>query len=178
MSAPNIVFRGRKFVVEQRPVKTRDGETHQHDFIAHPGAAVVLPVLDDGRIVLIRCHRPAVNSSLLELPAGTIDHVDGQPEPPENCAARELAEETGYRAGNITHIVSFYSSPGICTEQLHAFVAEGLTPGETNLEPTEEIENVPMTFGEALAKIASHDITDGKTIVTLLYYSQFCLNQE
>ena len=90
-----------------------------------------------------------------------------------SCALRELAEETGYRAGRLRPLVSFYSTPGFCTERMYAFVAEELEPGETALDPGEEIRVVPMEYADALAAIADGRITDGKTIVTLLYYDRF-----
>lgn len=164
-----IVYEGRKFRVEQVGVRATDGVEHQYDLVVHPGAAVVLPILDDGRVLLISNYRFAVDRDLLELPAGTID----EPEPPIECARRELAEETGYRAAAMSPLVSFYSSPGICNEILHAFVATGLTAGETALEPGERIKPAVMELDEALRAIGEGRITDGKTIVTLLYYDRF-----
>ncbi|GAG48053.1 unnamed protein product, partial [marine sediment metagenome] len=144
-----------------------------YDLLVHPGAAVVLPLLADGQVLLIRNYRFAVDQELLELPAGTLD----PPEPPEECARRELAEETGYRAGKLEPLVSFYSTPGMCNEQMHAFVASELVLGETELEPGERIENVPMEYAEALRAIGDGRITDGKTILTLLYYDRFVREQ-
>jgi ADP-ribose pyrophosphatase len=164
-----MVYEGRKFTVEQIGARTRDGETHQYDVVRHPGAAVILPIMDDGRALLISNHRIAVGCDLLELPAGTID----PPEPAIECARRELAEETGYTAAEMAPLVSFYSSPGICNELLHAFVATGLTAGDSALEPGEWIEPAPMKLEESLAAIEAGRITDGKTIVTLMYYDKF-----
>jgi ADP-ribose pyrophosphatase len=163
------IFQGRKFRLEQRDVPGRDGKPRRYDLVVHPGAAVVLPILDDGRIVLISHYRFAVEQNLVELPAGTLE----PPEPPAECARRELAEETGYLAGKLEPLVSFYSTPGICTEQLHAFVATELAAGETALEPGERIQVVPMEYGEALRAIGDGRITDGKTIATVLYYDRY-----
>jgi ADP-ribose pyrophosphatase len=137
--------------------------------IEHPGAAAILPILPDGRALLIAHHRPAVNQELLELPAGTLD----PDETPLECARRELAEETGYRAATLEPLVSFYSTPGICNERLHVFVATNLTPGPTNLGPSEFIRPVPMTIADALDAIHTGRIADGKTIIGLLYYDRF-----
>ena len=130
---------------------------------------MILPLLDDGRVVLIRNNRFAVGGDLLELPAGTIDNN----EPPVECARRELAEETGYRASKFEPLLAFHSTPGICNELLHVFVATGLTLGETAREPGERIENTPMEYEGALRAIGDGRITDGKTIVALLYHDRF-----
>lgn len=164
-----VVFAGRKFCVEQRSVPDKDGVARTYDLVTHPGAAVILPILDDGRVLLISNYRFAVDGDLLELPAGTID----PPEPAVECARRELAEETGYRAAEMSPLVSFYSTPGICDEILHAFVATGLADGEAALEPGERIKPAPMELDEALAAVRDGRVTDGKTIVTLLYYECF-----
>ncbi len=169
MSDPDLVFRGRKFRVERRAVPDRDGRERLYDLVVHPGAAVVLPILDDGRVLLTRNYRFAVDRELLELPAGTLE----PPEPPIDCARRELAEETGYRAARVEPLLTFYSTPGICNEHMHAFVATGLSPGPTALEPGERIAAAPMTWPETLAAIRNGRIVDAKTLVTLLYYDAF-----
>ncbi len=155
----------RKFEVVRQPVRTADGQEHWHEIIHHPGAVVILPILTDGRCVMIRNFRPAVGRELWELPAGTLD-VPG--EQPEAAARRELEEETGYRAGRLTPLCMFYSSPGILDELLRAFVATELTETMQNLEPTEQIRVEPVDFAEALVMIRRGRIVDGKTIVTLL----------
>ncbi|MBP7745096.1 MAG: NUDIX hydrolase [Phycisphaerae bacterium] len=145
------------------------GTPHHYDIIVHPGAAVILPVLDDGRLVLIRNYRVAVGEELIELPAGTLEPGEA----PATCVVRELAEETGYRAGQVTPLVSFYSSPGILTERMHTFVATQLTPGPMELDAGEEIEVTTLTLAEALSAVRAGRITDGKTILALLYYERF-----
>lgn len=169
MSTGKIVYQGRKFHIEQREVPDRDGARRAYDFLVHPGAAVVLPLLDDGRVVLISNYRVAIGQELLELPAGTLDPSES----PADCARRELAEETGYQAEELQHLVSFYSTPGICNEQLHAFVARGLRAGQSRRDPGERIRNRPMEYGAALRAIGSGRIVDGKTIAVLLYHDHF-----
>lgn len=164
----NIVFEGRKFDVERREFDTR-GRHHVYDIILHPGAAVILPVLDDGQLVLIHNYREAVEQELLEVPAGTLDDL----EQPEACAARELAEETGYRAARLEPLLTFFSTPGILNERMYLFLALGLTPGPTAHEAGEQIRTTIMSLDEALAGISAGRITDGKTIVALLYYDRF-----
>ncbi len=165
----SVLYSGRKFRLEMCRVEDRDGVARRYERIWHPGAAVILPLLADGRVGLIRVHRFAVGQSLLELPAGTID----PPESPADCAARELAEETGFRAGRLDHLVSFFSTPGICVERMHAFVASELTTGDAQCEPGERIELEPMEYSMTLAAIADGRIQDSKTIVALLYFDRF-----
>jgi len=165
LSKPATVFSGRKFRVERRAVE----QGSDHEVVVHPGAAVILPILDDGRVLLIHNHRVAVGQELLELPAGTLDDC----EDPAACAARELAEETGYRAGSLRPLTSFFTSPGILTERIHAFLATDLTPGATAHEAGEQIRPVTFTLADALQAIRDGRICDAKTILTLLYYERF-----
>ena len=117
-----MVLRSEKFEVREVPVVTRDGATVTKHVVVHPGAVALLPVLDDGRVVLIRNTRFAVGRTLWEVAAGTLEIG----EEPMACAARELREETGYEAATLEPLVQFYSAPGFCTELLHVFVATGL----------------------------------------------------
>jgi ADP-ribose pyrophosphatase len=162
------VFEGRRIRVLRRRFEF-GGRTHTHEVVVHPGVAVILPVLDDGRIVLIHNQRFAIDQELIELPAGTLEPG----EEPAVCAARELAEETGYRAGRVTPLMTLYSSPGITTEHTHAFLATGLVPGPTAHDSGEQIRVLPMPLAEAFDGIHTGRITDGKTIATLLYYDRF-----
>jgi ADP-ribose pyrophosphatase len=130
---------------------------------------VVLPLLEDGRIVMIRNHRFAVDEVLWELCAGTLEPG----EPPATTAARELVEETGYRADHVEAMTTFYTSPGICDEIMFAFLAEGLTHVGQKLEETERIEVEPVECDEALGMVEAGEIRDGKTIATLLFYQTF-----
>lgn len=168
-----IVYEATKFKVAHRRFFCA-GREHSYEVVLHPGAAVILPVLADGRIVLIHNVRPAVDAELLEIPAGTLDPG----ELPADCAARELAEETGYRAGRCEPLCAFYSTPGILNERMHLFIATELEPGPTALEDTEQIRVTAMTLDEALAGIPAGRIVDGKTIVALLYYDRFIRSPE
>jgi len=143
-----------------------DGNVVQRDFFHYNGAAVVLPVLDDGSIVLIRNYRFAVDEHLYELPAGMLE----EGEDPAECAARELIEETGYRAGRMEKLGAFYTGPGTTDENMHAFLATELTGGQQDLEAYEEIR--VEVFGDAAIRqmVADGTIHDGKTIAALAYY--------
>ena len=140
---------------------------HPRDIVIHPGAAVVLPILPDGRIILIDQLRHTINRRLLELPAGTLD-VAG--EPPEECAARELEEETGYVARHLEPLCRLYPSPGILTEMIHAFVATGLELRTARPEATEDIILKETTLEEAISAVLDGRIVDAKTMIALMYY--------
>ncbi len=157
---------GRRVHVEERRVPRSDGREELRQMVLHPGSVVVLPLLDDGRIVMIRNRRFAVNATLLELCAGT---REGD-EDPALCAARELEEETGYRAHSITPLLSFYPSPGVTNERMYAFVARGLSQTQQHLDPSEQITVEPLALDDVLARIARNEIEDAKTIVSVLYF--------
>jgi ADP-ribose pyrophosphatase len=152
-----------RFKVVREYQETSEGE-RPREIVRHPGAVVVLPLLDDGRVCLIRNYRISVNQTLIELPAGTLEPGE---EPIVN-AERELIEETGYRAAKLEQLHAFYLSPGILDERMHLFVATGLTAGETALEAGEEIENLIVPWEEALAMATDGRIQDAKSIVGLL----------
>jgi ADP-ribose pyrophosphatase len=154
-----------KFRVVRETVTTTGGKTKTREIVRHPGACVVVPLLEDGRVCLIRNWRIAVNQTLIELPAGTLEPA----EPPEKTAQRELIEETGYRAKKIELLHAFFLSPGILDERMHLYLATGLTAGETAREEGEEIENWLVPWDEAIAMIFRCEIQDAKTIIGLLW---------
>jgi ADP-ribose pyrophosphatase len=164
-----IIYKGKKVHVEVHRVQDESGRETNRELCIHPGAVVILPVLSPSRIVLIRNRRYTVRQALIELPAGTLE----KGEEPINCAGRELQEETGYVAGRLKPIGSFFSSPGILTEKLYAFAAYDLEKSKTALEEDEEIETREMDFDQAIEMIRSGEIADAKTIATLLMFDRF-----
>lgn len=169
MPEPIILFQASRYRVEQVIQTTPDGVEHIREIVRHPGAVVILPLLDDGRICFVRNYRVAVDQTLIELPAGTL-------EPDEDTAVtaeRELAEETGYRAGRIEHLLTFCMSPGILDEQMHLYLAEQLRPGPMALEAGEDIQPLLCTWSDALGMIGRAEIHDAKTLVALMYYRMF-----
>jgi len=168
---PTVLLETRKFRIEERVEILTDGSNKAHAIVIHPGAAVVLPLLqdDEQRVLLIRNHRIAAGGPLWELPAGTLEAG----ETPERCAARELVEETGHRALHLRPLLSLFSSPGFCDEKLHVFVATGLELAEQALSEGERIEVHPLPMNEALAMVRDGRIEDAKTIAALLYYACF-----
>jgi len=166
--APRI-YQGARVNVHQVQLTGRAGQTVQRDLIVHPGAVVILPLLGDDQLALIRNHRYAVGSEIWELPAGTREDEEA----PERCAARELTEETGYKAGRLKQLAVFYSAPGFCTEKLFAFAAYDLEQVGQKLEATEKITVEVLDWKKAIQMIRNNEICDAKTMATLLYYHAF-----
>jgi len=164
-----VIFDGRKVRLEVHHLDDEQGKRHRQEVCVHGGAVVVLPFLDEQTILLIRNYRYTISQYLLELPAGTLE----KGEAPMNCAGRELREETGYLAGRLKPLGSFFSSPGILTEKIHAFMAYDLQKSKAALEVGEEIEVQPTPLEQAIEMIHDGQIQDGKTIATLLMYDRF-----
>lgn len=163
-----IVYTGRRVSVAVDTFTAPDGTTIRRDCILHPGAVVILPVLDAGRVVLLRNNRWVVGETLWEVPAGTRE----PDEPLEECAKRELREETGYTAAKWTPLGFLYASPGVMNEKLHLFIAEDLTPGEMAPEADEELEPVTVPLAEAIRMCLAGEIKDAKTITALLLWER------
>ena len=162
-SKERVVLQGARFNVHELQLQGTDGETYVREVIRHPGAVVLLPLIDRDTVVLIENHRPSVGQTLLELPAGTRELG----EPAELTAQRELIEETGYTAGKLTKLHDFYSAPGICDELMHLYLAEDLSAGQHAREATEQIENRITTRQEVVQMMAEGSICDAKTLVGL-----------
>lgn len=158
------LYDGRVVVLEVDRVRLPGGGETLREVVRHRGAAVVLAVRDDGRLLLVRQHRYPVAETLLELPAGTLE--DG--EDPLHCAARELAEETGCAPASLRRLGTFYSAPGYTDERLHAVLATGLVPAEATPDPDEIIEVEAHSVDAVLEMISSGGIRDAKTIATVM----------
>lgn len=161
-----ILLRGARFDVHRINLTGSDGKLYPREVVRHPGAVVLLPVLADGRVVMIENSRPTVNETLLELPAGTRE----ADEDPAVTAHRELIEETGYTAGNLELIHEFYSAPGISDELMFLFQATELVPGKQELEATEQIVTRLASRDEIREWINEGKIRDAKTLVGLYAY--------
>jgi ADP-ribose pyrophosphatase len=166
MPPSETLLRTPKFDVERRVIRLANGREVERQVIVHPGAVVVLPVLDDGRVVMIKNHRFAAGQVLLELPAGTLE----ADEDPRDCAARELEEETGYRPRQIRSLCDFYTSPGILSERMYAFIATGLEHVGQRLEAGEEIEVAIEPPDKIRHLLIEGGLKDGKTIAVLGTY--------
>lgn len=165
MEAPEeLLLQTSRFRVVRTTRTLPGGGVRRREIVRHPGAVVILPLVDDDHVCLIRNYRVAAGRTLVELPAGTLE----PPEPPADTARRELAEETGYQAADWQFLHAFYLSPGILDERMHLYVARGLTAGPSAREPGEEIENLIVPWSQAVDWAVSGQIEDAKTIVALL----------
>ena len=163
-----LVHEGRKIKVFLDISTATDGSEIRRDLIAHPGAVVILPIIDENHICLLRNERFAVGETLWELPAGTLETG----EPIEDAARRELEEETGYTAEQWTSLGYLFASPGVLDEKLHLFVAETMTAGEAKPEADENLEAHVVAWDEAIRMVLSGEIRDAKTVTGLLLWDR------
>ncbi|MCC7476300.1 MAG: NUDIX hydrolase [Pirellulales bacterium] len=163
-----ILLQARRFQVVERQVARPGGGSASLEFVRHNGSVAILPLLDGGRVCLIRSRRHTVEETLIEVPAGTREPE----EQPLETAYRELSEETGYRAARMEELAAYFPSPGILSEKMWIFVAQDLSAGEPAREANEEIENLVVEWHEALAMIDRGEIHDGKTIAAMLLWDR------
>ena len=159
-----VLLETKRFRVVRVTESCTDGSRREREVVRHPGCVVIVPLVSAQEICLVEVVRVAVGRTLLELPAGTLDRVESL----EEAARRELAEETGYRAGRIESAGAMWMSPGILRERMHLFVAEDLVAGPQALEPGEQIRTRVVTWDEAIAMCLDGRIDDAKTIAGLL----------
>lgn len=165
----DTLCKARVFTVRHDHIIEPSGIEAMRDIVVHPGSVVVIPVLDDGRIVMIRQYRYAAGKYLWELVAGHKEHN----EDPAKGARRELTEETGYRARSVRKLFELFPSPGLLGERMDIYMATGLTKGKARPEDDEKISRKIVALGEALRWIRQGKICDAKTIAGLLYYANF-----
>jgi len=171
------VHEGRIVQLSIDRIRYPDGSTGELEMIRHSGAAAVLPVLDpldtaDPRILLVHQFRYAGGGYLYEVPAG---RPDREGEPWEECALRELNEETGLVAGRLIPLTSILTTPGFTDERIHIFLATDLREGAMGRDHDEFMEVITLRFSEALEMIRDGRIVDAKTICTLLFTARFAL---
>lgn len=167
-------FAGKVLDVAVEKHEMPDGRQSSFEIIRHPGGAAVLPVLPDGRVLLIRQFRPAIGEMIYEIPAGRLEPGESAFE----CAGRELIEEAGYSAAQMQSLGGFWSTPGFCDEFISLFLARKLTLVEQALEADEIIELCPMTLAEALLKVGNGEILDSKTLLALLRFQMICMEDD
>jgi ADP-ribose pyrophosphatase len=167
-------YQGRIIHLDLDTVGFPDGSTGQLEMIRHPGASAVVPFLDDRaaadpRVLLIRQFRHAAGGFIWEIPAGRLDPG----ETPEQCARRELAEETGRQAARVTQLTTIYTTPGFTDERIHLFLADGLEEGDHRRDQDEFMEVHSLPWSDVLGMIEQGTLQDAKTLVALMYVGMF-----
>ena len=164
-----LVYKGAILDIYNDTMDVGNGKIEQWDFVAHrKGAACILPVLPDGKILLVRQYRNAIERDTLEVPAGARDSVT---EDTMVCAVRELEEETGYKSDKVTKLLELRTTVAFCDEMVDVYLAEDLYPGEQHLDAGEDIRLEKYSLEELLEKIYGGTIQDAKTVSAILAYS-------
>jgi ADP-ribose diphosphatase len=164
-----MLYDGPVFGVRRDEVIEPTGVRARREVITHPGSVVVLPVLNDGKILMIRQFRYATRRFMWELVAGRIDHSESV----KHAAARELREETGYRAKRFTLFLDVFPTPGFLEERMYILLAQGLTAGTAEPEDDEKIFSRAFKLNELKQMMTCHKLRDAKSIAAILYYMTF-----
>lgn len=164
------IFQGRIISLQVDQVKLPNGEIASREIVRHPGAVAVIALVED-KLLVVEQYRKPFEKNLVEIPAGKLDAG----EEPVEAAKRELEEETGYRAGSIRLLNSFYTSPGFADEIIHLYITEDLSKGEAHLDEDEFLDCSAITLEEAEAYIAQGRIGDAKTIMAVYAWKLYRL---
>lgn len=165
-----LVYEGSIINMYKDRVQVPNGNIVDWDFIGHKGAAAVLPVTDDGKLLLVKQWRNALDRFTIEIPAGGLEGAD---EPMIHCAARELEEETGYKSDNLNFLVSLRTTVAFCNERIDIFVARDLVKTSQKLDEDENIEVMAYDMEELLDMIRKGSMQDSKTVSAVLAYKAF-----
>ena len=157
------IFKGKVFRVTRDRVSIPGKGEFVREIVRHTGAVVIVPLVSETEVLLVKQYRFAADAQLWEVPAGTLEPGESVQE----CAARELEEETGYRAGEIRLVLEFYSTPGFCDELMHLFIARKLGPGRQKLDGDESLVTERFHLEQAKEMVVAGEIRDAKTIIGL-----------
>jgi len=163
------IYRGRVVSLRLDTVELPDGFRTTREIVVHGEAVGIVPVLPDGRVVLVRQFRKPAGAELIEIPAGGVEPGES----PEGCARRELVEETGFSPGRLVPLAQFYLAPGYSTELMHLYLALELVPARGKAAPDERIELLTVPLAEAIALIECGEIRDCKTVAGLFLAREF-----
>ncbi len=164
-----LAYTGKLIKFYKDTVQTPNGNVVEWDFIGHNGAAAIVPVCEDGKILMVRQYRNALDRYTLEIPAGGLN---GAEEPTLHAAARELEEETGFRSEHLEWLITIRTTVAFCNEKIDIYVADHLIKSKQNLDEDEEIDVAAYTIEELSQMILEGKIEDSKTIAALLAYQQ------
>jgi len=162
------VFTGKMINLRVDNVQLPDGKKAAREVVEHPGAVAVVPILPDGRIILVKQYRHPVGEVTWEVPAGKLD----KKEDPEGCAYRELEEETGYKAKKMRKLTAFFTTPGFTNEVIHLYAAQDLEETSQKTDDDEFIDVMEISRADAMWMIRSGEIKDAKTIIGILMADQ------
>ena len=162
-----LAYQGTVLKVYKDHMKFSNGNTEDWDFIHHDGAAAVIPVMDDGKILMVKQYRNALERDTLEIPAGKLDDPD---EEGIVCASRELKEETGYSSDDLEWLLTIRTTVAFCDERIEVFVARNLIPGEQHLDEDEFVDVKAYKLEELKGMIFEGKIQDSKTMAAILAY--------
>ncbi|WLD91905.1 NUDIX hydrolase [Alkalihalobacillus sp. AL-G] len=160
-----VLYNGKIIDLVLEEVELPNGNRSQREVVKHPGAVAILAINPENKIVLVKQYRKPLNRSIIEIPAGKLE----KGESPESCARRELEEETGFRIDRLTHIQSFYTSPGFADEIVHIYFADSLKKGTVQLDEDEFVDLMEVSLDEALELMKSNEIYDAKTAFAIQF---------
>lgn len=159
------IYNGKVISLRTEKVKLPNGLEATRELVHHPGAVGIIPIQKDGKLVVVRQFRKALEKTIIEIPAGKLE----KGERPDDSAHRELEEETGYRAKEMTYVTTFYTSPGFADELVHIYVAKNLEIGQIDRDEDEFMDVLSISINEAKSLIASGEICDAKTMYAVQY---------
>jgi ADP-ribose pyrophosphatase len=162
--ATQRIHEGRICNLREDTVELADGRTALREIVEHAPVVAIVPLDENGEVILVRQYRLAAEEALLEVPAGLVD----EGEDPEAAAQRELQEETGYRAANLRRLGGFFVSPGFCTEFIHIYLATGLSESPLDGDEDEDIVVERMPLAEAVRLVQTGAIKDAKSVAGIL----------